>query len=375
LKYKNMKKKILIFYISQYSGHFHAARALEKGLLSIEPESVIEKIDAFSYTNPILEKIINKAYLEVIKKKPEIWGRMYDNPDVMEKTKKTREVLHKFNMQKIKKLLDAHAPDVIFCTQAFPCGMVADYKKRCGKDLPLIGVLTDHAPHSYWLFDEVNYYIVPFKETRDVLIQKGVSPEKIKVYGIPVDSKFALGGDASLAKKKLNFNADKRTVLIMGGSQGLGAMEEVTKTLLSSTGREYQIVVVSGANKKLYSRLSKMKTKKKLKDVFILPYVDNVDELMDAANVIITKPGGMTIAETLAKKLPIVIVDPIPGHERMNTDYLVSKGAAIEVKDPDNIDQLIDELFRSEETISQMKKSIEQLAKPNSAIDIAKLIF
>ncbi len=367
-------KKILIFYISQY-GHFYAAVALEKGLLNSIKDVSIEKINAFSYTNPILEKIINKAYIEVIKKKPEIWGHMYDNPDIMKKTKKAREALHKFNTRKIKKLIDAYNPDAIFCTQAFPCGMAADYKKTCGKQIPLIGILTDHAPHSYWLFDEVDYYIVPFEETRDVLIKKGVPPEKIKAYGIPIDPKFALKKDRGELKKKLRFDDNKRTVLIMGGSQGLGAMEEVTMLLLDSENRKYQVVVITGSNKKLYTRLLRMKSKRKWNDVCILSYVENIDEFMEAADLIVSKPGGMTIAETLAKTLPMLIVDPIPGHERMNTDFLVSKGAAIEVKEHNDISCLVEKLLYSDDARLQMKKNIEKLAKPNSVSDITKLIF
>ena len=369
-----MKKKILIFYISHY-GHFYAARALEKGLTGAMEDVSIKKINAFSYTNPILEKIVNRAYIEVIKKKPELWGQMYDNPEVMKKTKKTREALHKFNMQKIKKLLDEYNPDAIFCTQAFPCGMVADYKKACRKKIPLIGVLTDHAPHSYWLFDEVDYYIVPFKETGDVLIKKGVSLEKIKVYGIPVDPKFARKKNSAEIKSKLHLDNDKHTVLIMGGSQGLGSIEEVTLLLLNSEKRKYQVVVITGSNKKLYTRLLRMKIKNNWKDVYVLSYVENIDEFMAAADLVISKPGGMTIAETLAKALPMLIVDPIPGQERLNTDFLVKKGVAIEIKDHSNVNRLVEKVIYSKNTISQMKKNMLELAKPNSVSNIAELVF
>jgi len=115
-----MRKKALIFYISEYSGHFQAARAIEKGLLEVGGEVEVEKINALGYTNPILGSVINKTYLEIIKKKPEIWGQIYDNPSVMKKTRKARDVLHKYNMAKIRKLLDSYSPDVVICTQAFP---------------------------------------------------------------------------------------------------------------------------------------------------------------------------------------------------------------------------------------------------------------
>ncbi|MFH1878240.1 MAG: glycosyltransferase, partial [Candidatus Omnitrophota bacterium] len=319
-----MRKKILIFYISKYSGHFHAANAIEQGLRYVGGDFDVEKINALGYTNPILGKIINTAYIEIIKKKPEIWGNIYDNPEVMKKTEKARAALHRFNMSKMSKLLEKHAPDVILCTQAFPCGMVADSKRTFGRQIPLIGVLTDHAPHSYWLFDDVDYYVVPSEKTAEVLKNKGVPDKKIKPYGIPVDPKFRIKNDMPAVRKKLGLACGNPTVLIMGGTQGLGAMEEVVKSLLRDEGHNYQLLVVAGSNKKLCSRLKKLSAHEKNRNIHILSYVDNIDELMDAADVIVTKAGGMTISEAAVKKLPMLVIKPIPGHERMNTDYFES---------------------------------------------------
>ncbi len=371
-----MKKKILIFYISEHSGHFYAASAIEKGLMEVGGESVeVEKINAFGYTNPVLEKIINKAYLEVIKKKPDIWGKIYDNPDVVNKTRKAREALHTFNMAKIERLLEEQSPAAIFCTQAFPCGMIADYKRARGRKTPLIGVLTDNAAHSYWLSDEVDIYVVPFEETARALERKGVPYGKIRVYGIPVDPRFRARRDTRPIKRDLGLEDDAPTVLIMGGSQGLGAMEEVVASFLGDAGSRYQLLVVTGSNKKLYARLKRLSRGEVPNNIHILPYVENIDELMDLADVIVTKAGGMTMAEALVKKLPILVVNPIPGQERMNADYLVGKGAAVEIEDSARIREKLTELFDSEGALDRMKKSIERLAKPNSASDIARLAF
>ncbi len=370
-----MSKKVLIFYISRYSGHYHAASAIERGLLTLTRDVEVHKINALTYTNPILGAIINKAYLEVIKKRPEIWGHIYDNPDVIKKTKRARETLHRFNMSKIKRLIESYSPDIVFCTQAFPCGMIADYKRTSGKDVLLIGVLTDHAPHSYWLFEEVNYYIAPSEETARALGQKGVLPERIKTYGIPVDPKFCHKREIPGIKNNLGLSDEGPVILIMGGSQGLGAVEEVAGSLMEDRQHKYQLVVVSGSNKKLYTRLQRLKRDKPEGNISVLSYVENIDELMEASDVIITKAGGMTIAEALVKRLPMLIVNPIPGHEQMNTDYLVGKGAAIQIEDYGEIHQKLNKLFDSKGLLNDMKKSCSELAKPNSALDIAKLAF
>lgn len=369
-------RKILIFYISKYSGHFHAASAIEKGLVEIYGASnlKIEKMNALGYTNPILEKIINKAYMEIIKKKPDFWGQIYDNPEVMRKTEKARSALYKFNTIKIKRLIENFSPDAIFCTQAFPCGMVAEYKRAYGAHMPLIGVLTDYAPHSYWLFDEVDYYVTPSEDIAYVLQQKGVSPQKIKPYGIPVDPKFRNKSDTSCIKKELELKDGSIKILIMGGTQGLGNIEMIAASLLSDDNSgNYQVLVVTGANKKLYANLKK-RFKNNDDKLRVLSYMQNIDELMDASDIILTKAGGMTVAESLAKYLPMLIVDPIPGHERMNTDFLVQKGAAIEIKSYSQIPAKINELFKTG-AIDNMRENSKKLAKPDSALDIAKLLF
>lgn len=369
-----MTRKIIIFYLTKYSGHFKAACALEKALQEVYGDVEIHKIDALDYTNPILGKIVNKAYIEVIKKKPEIWGRMYDNVEMMERIKKIRKALHSFNKRKMKKLIDCYSPDAIFCTQAFPCGMVSDYKKLYSKKTPLIAVLTDHAAHSYWLHDEVDFYVVPSEETAEVFEKKGVPLKKIRIYGIPIDPKFHQTHDRALVKQKIGIQENSPVILVMGGSQGLGVMKEVVKAFLKDTKHNYQLLVVTGSNKKLYRQLRRLERRKGKGIVRILSYIDNIDELMEIADVIVTKAGGMTTSEALAKNLPMLIMNPIPGQERMNTDYLVKKDAAIEIKDYGQIYQKINEIFSTKKTLKRMRNSIGKISIQDSALKIAKLV-
>lgn len=370
-----MKKKALLLYISRFSGHYRAARAIEAGFAELTEEVEVTKINALGYTNPVLGKIINRAYMEVIRKRPEIWERMYDNPEVMKRTQKAREALHRFNMAKIGRLVKKYSPDAVFCTQAFPCGMMSDYKRKFLSDVPLIGVLTDHAPHSYWLNNEVDYYVAPSVETANRLKEKGVPGERIRVYGIPVDPVFASRQDKDIALSMVGLKSGKPVVLIMGGSQGLGAVEETVLSLVSDRKRDYQLMVVTGSNTRLLKRLQKTVIQGNTDEVKLFSYVDNVDILMDAADVIVSKPGGMTTSEALVKGLPIVIVKPIPGHERMNTDYLLSKGVAIEVKDMGLLHAKLNELFDDRQKLKGMKDKALEIAHPESAVDTARLLF
>ncbi len=367
-----MKKNVLIFYISRFSGHFHAASAIETALNMSGRNIQVKKINALDYTNPILGKILNRAYIEIIKKKPELWGHIYDNPEFLKRTKTAREVLHRYNMSKIRKLIEKEKPDVVFCTQAFPCGMVADYKRSKNSQLKLIGVLTDHAPHSYWIYDEVDKYVVPSKDIIQKLVKKNVPEKKILPLGIPIDPKYLKRYSKKEVIKKFGFREDAPVILVMGGTQGLGAMEDVVKSVVNDKEHAYQLIIVSGNNKRLRRKLAKYERANPLR-VKILPYVDNIDELMDGADMIVTKAGGMTTSEAMAKELPILIVKPIPGHEKMNADYLAEKGAAIEVKDIREVPKTLNVVFKSRNMLKIMKDACREIAKPNSAIDVAKL--
>jgi len=368
-----MSKNIVLMYISEISGHHSATIAIEKSVRNIAPLTGILNINAFNYTNPISEKVINRLYMGVIKATPHIWDFLYDNPAIVKKVEKIKQAIHKFNSPKFKTLFDKYKPDAVCCTQAFPCGMVADYKKNYGVDIPLVAVLTDYVPHAYWVYDDINYYVVPSQEVGQRLIQKGVSPEKIKPFGIPFDPEFNQPFSKPRLRRKLGLAEQTFTILIMGGGQGLGPIKKIINSL-DKTVNDLQEIVVCGSNKNLYNSLKK-KVKKLKKKVLLYGYADNVSELMSAADIIVTKPGGITTAEALAKQLPMVIVKPIPGQEANNTEYLIAKEAAIKVEDPEEIAQVVSELLAQPEKLLSMAKSSARIAKPNASQDIAELLL
>lgn len=364
-------KRALLLYISEHSGHHCASIAIEKALHNIDSSIETLNLNSFNYTNPILEKVINKAYMGVIKRRPEIWDYLYDNPKVLKKTQKLREMIHKFNKGKLNTLLDEFRPGVIICTQAFPCGMVADYKKSFGLNIPIIGVLTDYAPHSYWIYDNVDRYIVPSDDTAKRLIDNGIDPCRIERYGIPIDSRFGRRLDRGKICKTLGLNGNTPSVLIMGGTQGLGAMSEIVHILDKST-LDIQIIVASGTNKKLYRWLEKRREHSR-KNILAFPYAENIDELMSISTVVITKPGGITTAEALAKGLPMLIVNPLPGQEAMNTRYLLKEGVAVEALAPEDVVIILEELLYNRNKLKLMSDKALSLAKADSADTIARL--
>ncbi|MDD5561322.1 MAG: glycosyltransferase [Candidatus Omnitrophica bacterium] len=360
-------------YISDVSGHRSATMAIEKALKTLSPKCEILNINAFNYTNPISEKVINRIYMEVIKHTPKLWDYLYDNPSVVKGLEKIKKSVHKSNSPKLKKLFDGFNPDLVVCTQAFPCGMVADYKKACGSNLPLVAVLTDYIPHSYWVYDTVDYYITPSEDVSDRLEKKGVAASKIRSFGIPFDHKFNQKLNADEILHKLNLNPRKPAILIMGGGQGLGPIKTIVKSL-EKVKHDIQELIISGTNKCLYRSL-KRKIRHYKKEIHLFGFVQNIHELMHISKMIISKPGGVTTAEVLSARLPMVIVKPIPGQEVNNTNFLTHKGAAIKVDDPKEVYRVIDELLGDKVKIGHLKQAAAEIAKPNASMDIAKLLL
>lgn len=368
-----VRKKILLLYISISSGHHKASLALERALRILDPSVEVLNINSLNYTNPLVEKVINRTYMGIIKNSPEVWEYLYDNPKVFRNISRLRDLTHRFNSGKLKTLLDDFKPHAIACTQAFPCGMVADYKISFGLDIPLFGVLTDCAPHSYWIFDSVDYYIVHSESAMNKFIENGISRERIRVFGIPIDPKFANKLDLKEIRNKNGIDKSLPAILIMGGGQGLGPIPEIVSSL-NRISRPLQLLIVAGTNRRLFRWLEKRKKVFRMRS-FIYGYVSNIDELMAVSTLIITKAGGLTISEAIAKSIPMIIINPIPGQEAKNTEYMLKEGAAIKADSPKDIGILTEALLNQPAKLEHMRQNANKIAAPNSSIETARLIL
>ncbi len=368
-----MSKRFLLMYITQNSGHHRACLALESAMRQVNGTVYTSSINSFNYTNPILEKIINRTYLTVIKRKPEFWEYLYDNPVVVEKSRKLKESIHRFNSGKMKSLIDNFRPDAVICTQAFPCGMIADLKKTYNLKLPLYAVLTDYAPHSYWVYNEVDTYIVPAPETGTRLVENGVSEAKIKPLGIPVHPRFYQKHDKAAIREKYSLDKNKPVVLLMGGGLGLGPIAKLTH-LMDKSHLDIQALAVTGSNRKAFRHLKRRERHFK-KKIHVFSFIDNIDELMEAADLIITKPGGLTTAEAMAKRLPMVIINPLPGQEKMNTEFFMKKKIAVKAKDEREALVLIEELLGNIQKLENIKSLMDECAPPETSIRTARLVM
>jgi processive 1,2-diacylglycerol beta-glucosyltransferase len=366
-------KRILLMHISKVSGHRSASLAIEKAIKVQSPQTETSTINLFNYVHPRGEGLVNFFYMLMIQRFPFAWAYLYDNPYWVKKTERFKEVIHRFNLPKLETLFNNFHPDVVVSTQAFPCGMVADFKRIKGVNFPLVAVLTDFVPHSYWIYDTVNYYVAPSEEVKQGLIEKGINPDSIKPFGIPFDLKFNLNLNKCEVRKNLNLDENLFTILVMGGGQGLGPIKEVIR-ILDNFKFNLQVIVVCGMNNRIYSWVKKRLRYYKKK--FLLSgYAQNVEELMSAADILITKPGGITCAEALSKGLPMLIISPIPGQEANNTSYLITRGAAIAVKRPRDLIDIVGNLYNQPDRLKELSEASLRIAKPQAARDIAQLLL
>ena len=366
-----MRKKIMIMYITVRSGHYHAAQAIEKGIRFYQPDAEIITVDTFQYLNPILARIIDRLYLSVVQKLPELWDYLYDNPKVIKRSDWLMQLLHRYDSPRLKALMQDFNPDSVVCTQAFPCGLVADYKREHRLDMPLYGVITDFSPHAYWVHDTVDGYIVPVEESREWLANHRISPENVHVLGIPIDPRFSESPNVEQIRKRLQLSGSLPTILLMGGGQGLGPMLEAVKALGSIT-RPMQLLVVTGSNERLYHRLIKMVPKLK-HSVQVFGHVEFIADLMSVSSLIITKPGGLTTSEALAKGLPIVVLNPLPGQEVKNCDFLVEAKVARKAPSVEGLPRVIQQLIDNPHELQSLAANARKIGKPKSALDAARL--
>lgn len=361
-------------YISYNSGHHRSSIAVERAIKILQPDAEVLNINGFNYTNPILERVINRTYMAVIRRKPQVWDYLYDNPKIFKKAQALRDFMHNMNFEKLQNLIYDFKPDVVACTQAFPCGMIADLKTR--NELiktKLFGILTDYYPHSYWVYPTIDYFIVPSEQSKQRLQENGIQSDKIKVMGIPIDPKFNDKIDSKLVKLSLGLDLKKPTVLIMGGGQGYGPIKDIVLNL-DSLGLDFQAVVVCGINARLFRWLNSSR-RKFSKKIVPLQFVENVNELMEISDLIVTKPGGLTTAEALSKGLPMIVINPIPGQEAKNSQFLTAIGAAQEVDDISLVGPKLSEILNNPAKLNMMRESARKNGHSNSAIDLAKLIL
>jgi len=384
-----------------------AAKAIKEYLDSHGASADI--IDALEYISPLLNKTVTEIYEYLAIKQPAIWKMMYktsNNKVVNRLILGTNSLISK----KLLPLIDDYKPDVIITTHPFTTEMTSKLKASDKIDIPLICVMTDYAPHRTWINPKVDAYIVADEEMTTPMIQMDVPSDKIYPFGIPVDDVFFTKHNKKETLNQMQLNSNIPTILIMAGSCGFANVGKIYRKL-QSIETDFQIIVITGKNKKLYQkmkylvegkkryekikiltkisgktpRLKHLKLIKKIKNrneknikynkkTKIIYFTDEVDKYMWVSDLIITKPGGLTVSEALACNLPMALFDAIPGQEEENADFLVSNNMAVKIESNEDVTEIIKNLLLNPQKLDSMKYSCENFDKSDSLKNIFELI-
>ena len=367
--------KVLILSVTAGEGHNATARAIRDDLKRIGVSADI--LDTFDYGQPFLGKLISGTCQNLSQKTKGAYRvgyrlsekRNYETYDWI-------TVISLMLYKKFTKYINSHHYDVILFTHPFPGMLLNDNKKRGLISQPTVGVLTDFTFHPYWESCVANDYVV----VADKLLlhrarEKGYRDEQILPFGIPINPKFRDRVDRTEAREKLGLDPSKRTFLVMGGSTGYAGMEAIVKSIDAiKVSRDFQIIAVAGRNDELKDALDRYAAGTPRHKLLVTGFVDYVSLLMDASDCIISKPGGLTTSESLAKNLPMIIVDPLPGHEERNAEFLLNNGCAMEATKTAPLEECIFQLLMSDVHLDAMRKCIASIAKPNSSETLSKFL-
>ncbi|BFH64681.1 glycosyltransferase [Paenibacillus azoreducens] len=304
------------------AGHTRAAYALSSSLRKLSPNVQTKVLELGSFLNPKVAPLIITAYKKTVLSQPKLIGMMYRHQYHKSLNRFTTLALHRIFYTHTKNVVNQLDPDIVVCTHPIPSAVISRLK-RLGEDILLCTVITDYDAHGTWISPEVDRYLVSTQEVRNKMIQQGVPPSRIKVTGIPVHPNFWEHPVKDEIRAKFNLK-DMPTVMVMGGGWGI-MNDEVINDFLIRWKDDVQILFCLGNNEKELKKLQQ-DPRYNHANIRLIGFTLEVDKLMEVSDLLVTKPGGMTCTEGLAKGIPMLFHHPLPGQEEENCQYFTVQG-------------------------------------------------
>ena len=349
---KNLRA--LVFSATFGDGHLRAAQAVIEALRLKNADIEITHLDCGEFLSKAFNNILKSTYIGLIKHSPKLWGTFYYGTAKISPNSLLQRFLNNMGRTEIEKVISIQQPDIIICTYPTVAGVLSQLRLKGKLNVPVITVITDYVVHSQWIHPGVDMYIVGCKQVFDGLVARGISPDCVGLTGIPVSPAFERSKNKSEIMFKLGLRPDRQTLLVMGGGFGvLDSMREVCR-IFSLVNHPLQLVVVCGRSEKLYRSLDDVVAQAR-NPVVRFGYINNVDEIMACADLMITKAGGLTVSEALTTRLPLVIYKPIPGQEEENAVFLKKIGAGRVAKTKEELVSIVKSLFAKPVELQKMQ--------------------
>lgn len=366
--------RLLIATITAGAGHVQAAAALQEAWRRARPKDTVETIDLLTLFSPLHKKIYKDGYVQLIAHAPEVWGMVFkktDNPRLVRKLARWKNAFGSNSSRKFARFVKQFAPDAVLCTHYLPVELLGALRKKWPAPPPLtVSIVTDFEAHALWMEANVDLYCVAAEETKARLVARGAEAARVKVTGIPIASKFSGRIDTTEVRKKYGLRDDLPVLLVLGGGFGMGPVAEILAAL-DQINRPFQTVVVAGKNEELRRELAAQDRKH---PTDVLGFVTNMHELMAISDLLITKPGGLTTSEAMSMGKPLFILNPIPGQEAANSDFLLERGAAGKANSVDDLPFRLDQLLGSKK-LAEMSKAAKSLGRPDAAEAVCRAVL
>lgn len=372
-------KKILILYGAYGGGHLAAANSIANHIKENYPDIEVESIDCIEYINKYVNKLTTATYKELAKKMPWMWGMIYNNANEG-LVSKVSTYSNKVMAVKLKNLINESNPDLVISTQPFCSQMCSYLKKKRKITCEIATVMTDFHIHNQWLYlpENENTFFVSNNSMKEALIEKEVPEKNIHVTGIPISPRFSEEYNRLEIFNELKLDPNKFTILFFaGGEFGLG--RKTARFVLRAMIRllkNAQVIAISGKNTKMFNAFNNIVERTNSNDrIKVIKYSKKIPELMSISNVVLTKAGGLTVSESLASHLPIVLISPIPGQEEENAEFLTDQNLALWPKTNKEILYTLKSFVRKPENLEKMKEKTYEFAKPNATKDICEILI
>ncbi|UKS25388.1 glycosyltransferase [Paenibacillus sp. HWE-109] len=370
------RDKLLILTGSLGDGHNKAAQAILEATRFYKPGVEVKVVDFLEWTHPYLHSVGKYCYMQWVKSLPSVYGYLY------RKTREDNTFSHMFKKMKsfstdrMLELLHEEKPTEVVCT--FPGAAAAMSYLKCNglTTVPTVTVMTDYTDHSYWIHPGTDRYLVGAEHVKQALLRYRIPEQRIVVTGIPIRMPFTREYDRMALRDKHGLHRDMPTVLVMGGGHGLIGKQFKSVLQSDDLAEPVQFVFVCGRNEKLKLQLEEELSGEKTRHhVKVTGFVDHVHELMALSDLIVTKPGGLTISEALALELPMMLYKPIPGQEQANAKYLVGLGAAIEVKNAAELKNQLLAIIANQSLLSKLKHNVKLHQQNQDVLHTLNAIF
>lgn len=324
----------------------------------------------------LAESLYKKAYagsfLQIVNKAPGLWGHFYQASDRPPDERRAREKLVRFfdrlEFARFRRFLKEFGPDSVIATHFLPCQVLAPERRRGRFAFPLGVAITDFDVHAFWVQPTADRFFVGSDELRVRLAGRGIAANRIRVTGIPIAPDFARPRDRKALRRQLGISADKTAVLVMGGGAGVGSIEAAVRAVLDCGA--VHALAVAGRNVPVKRSLEALPVPRGA-GLSVFGFVDPIGDLMAAADLAVTKSGGLTTAECLAMGLPMVVRDPIPGQEERNCDFVLEAGAGVKAQGLDSLGYKVGLLSRDPARLAQMRNAALAAGRSGAAGEIA----